>query len=143
MEQYLKPTILLCEPDYDKAQEKEALLRARDYCVTCISTIDQIAFERNELIAYGFDQEPIDLRLTDYAIALFDGDLQGEQPPLVWAIIPWLIQMGIPCLAVGSTEGEELMLGEASFSITTSDFEFFVDQELPAIYASAIAIRGN
>jgi hypothetical protein len=143
MEPNVKPMILLFEPEYEKAQEQEAFLRERDYGVTCIASIDLLAFERGVLITFGSDQEPIDLKLGDYVIALFDGNYEGDLPPAVWATIPWLIEMGIPCLAVGSTEQQELMRSEASFSATKSDFESFVEQELPAIYAEAIAIRSN
>jgi hypothetical protein len=141
MEANVKPKILLCEPERDKAEKQEAFLLERNYGVTCIAGIDQLSFENGRLITYGFDGNSIDIRLGDYVIALFDGTLQGDRAPDVWAIIPWLIQMGIPCLAIGSTEEQRLMMSQTSFSITQSDFESFVEEELPAIYAEAIAIR--
>ena len=137
----MKPKILLFEPEPAKAEKQAAFMRERSYDVTCIAGIDQLAYESGILITYGFDGNTIDLRLGDYLIALFDGNLDAEEPPSIWAIIPWLLQMGIPCFAVGSTEEQELMLSEKSFAITRSDFESFVEQELPEIYADLIAIR--
>jgi hypothetical protein len=143
MEAHMKPKILLFEPDYATAKKREAFLKERNFAVTCIGSIDQLAFDNGQFIPYDANGAPLEVKLSEYVIALFDGNLSTHQPPPIWAIIPWLIHLGITCLAVGSTEEQTLLLSVASFSIRRSDFELFVEVDLPTAYADALGIREN
>jgi len=89
------------------------------------------------LKAVDLNHERIDIKLSEFLVALVDGVLYGHVH--VWHLIPELRGAGIECVGISNTFYELLKRSGATVSPERLQAFAFLRKDLPTIYAAARA----
>jgi len=95
---------------------------------------DQDPFQGNTVRALQPDFVEVDISLSDYAVALVDGDLLGGGPQ-GWDIVPVLREHGIICVAIsGDPDSQKkLIAAGAEFNHMKPIPGTWLDENIPKI----------